>query len=207
MDTSGLEITETGTYNFNGLTIEVMHDPEPESPREWSTLGTMLCTHGRYMLGDKNAKETLREDIRNCKAYRDSWEKKYNMDDIMVLTALASKCGFIMLPLYLYDHSGITMNTTGFSCPWDSGQVGVILVSREWVRAEYDTSRVTAKLKAKVLDALKAEVATYDEYLRGDVYGWSVEDAGVAFDSCWGYYGFDYMVTEIKERLASMDVV
>ena len=29
--------------------------------------------------------------------------------------------GMVILPLYLYDHSGITMNTTGFSCPWDSG--------------------------------------------------------------------------------------
>ena len=25
--------------------------------------------------------------------------------------------GMVILPLYLYDHSGITMNTTGFSCP------------------------------------------------------------------------------------------
>ena len=31
--------------------------------------------------------------------------------------------GMVILPLYLYDHSGITMNTCGFSCPWDSGQV------------------------------------------------------------------------------------
>ena len=29
----------------------------------------------------------------------------------------------IVQPLYLYDHGGITMNTTGFSCSWDSGQV------------------------------------------------------------------------------------
>ena len=34
--------------------------------------------------------------------------------------------GFTMLPLYLYDHSGITMSISPFSCPWDSGQVGWI---------------------------------------------------------------------------------
>ena len=38
---------------------------------------------------------------------------------------------YLMLPLYLYDHSGITMNTTGFSCPWDSGQVGWIYAFKE----------------------------------------------------------------------------
>ena len=24
----------------------------------------------------------------------------------------------VCLPLYLYDHGGITMNTTGFACSW-----------------------------------------------------------------------------------------
>ena len=32
---------------------------------------------------------------------------------------------------FIYDHSGITMNTTGFSCPWDSGQVGWIYCSKK----------------------------------------------------------------------------
>lgn len=35
------------------------------------------------------------------------------------------------LPLYVYDHSGVRLNTTGFSCPWDSGQVGWIVATRE----------------------------------------------------------------------------
>ncbi len=35
----------------------------------------------------------------------------------------------VILPLYLYDHGGITMSTGPFSCRWDSGQVG-------WIYAE-----------------------------------------------------------------------
>lgn len=38
---------------------------------------------------------------------------------------------YIILPLYLYDHSGITMSTSVFSCPWDSGQVGWIYASKQ----------------------------------------------------------------------------
>ena len=41
-----------------------------------------------------------------------------------LISMLESIDGFVFLPLYLFDHSGITMNTSGFSCPWDSGQVG-----------------------------------------------------------------------------------
>jgi len=38
---------------------------------------------------------------------------------------------YIILPLFLYDHSGITMSTGPFSCPWDSGQVGWIYASKQ----------------------------------------------------------------------------
>jgi hypothetical protein len=49
---------------------------------------------------------------------------------------LAEKSDCI-LPVYLYDHSGLTINTTGFTCPWDSGQIGWIYASHEQVKAEY----------------------------------------------------------------------
>jgi len=39
--------------------------------------------------------------------------------------------------LYLYDHSGITMSTSPFSCPWDSGQVGFAYVDRATVEREW----------------------------------------------------------------------
>ena len=48
-----------------------------------------------------------------------------------LLQLLEQSGKFVILSLYLYDHSGITMNTTGFSCPWDSGQVG-------WIYADAD---------------------------------------------------------------------
>lgn len=39
----------------------------------------------------------------------------------------------IFMPLFLYDHSGITMNTCGYSCRWDSGQVGYIYTDRKTI--------------------------------------------------------------------------
>ncbi len=76
----------------------------------------------------------------------------------------------VILPLYLYDHSGITMNTTGFSCPWDSGQVGWVFVSKKKVREEYGVKRITESLVEKVTEILKGEVKTYDMYLTGELY-------------------------------------
>jgi len=56
----------------------------------------------------------------------------------------------IILPLYLYDHSGITMNTTGFSCGWDSGQVGYIVMSYEKIRKEYNWKNITKKRRTQI---------------------------------------------------------
>jgi hypothetical protein len=84
---------------------------------------------------------------------------------------------FISLPLFLYDHSGITMSTGRFSCPWDSGQVGFIYVSREKVREEYGWKVITKKREEKIVEILRDEVKTYDQYLTGDVYGYIVYEA------------------------------
>ena len=64
--------------------------------------------------------------------------------------------GMMILPLYLYDHSGITMNTTGFSCPWDSGQVGWIYADRRRIEAEY--GKVTPETVEKARQVLEGEV-------------------------------------------------
>ena len=88
------------------------------------------------------------------------------------LTELANDMkGMVMLPLYLYDHSGITMNTGGFSCPWDSGQAG-------WIYADYDKVKenygeVTPETLERAKSLLQSEVEEYDHYLTGQCYGWA----------------------------------
>jgi hypothetical protein len=71
----------------------------------------------------------------------------------------------------------ITINTGGYSCPWDSGQVGFIYVSREKVREEYGWKVITKKREEKIVEILRDEVKTYDQYLTGDVYGYIVYEA------------------------------
>jgi hypothetical protein len=160
--------------------VKIYQDDMAESPREWDNLGTMVCFHRRYNLGDKHTMT-----VEEAKAF-------VNRKDV------------ISLPLYLYDHSGITMNTTGFSCPWDSGQVGFIYVTREKVRKEYGKKAISPKLLARVLGYLKAEVEVYDSYLTGDVYGFKTFDkAGNELDnSCWGFFGHDFKENGLLEAAA-----
>lgn len=79
-----------------------------------------------------------------------------------LLQLLEQSGKFVILPLYLYDHSGITMNTTGFSCPWDSGQVGWIYVDADGIKKEY--GKVTPETINKTRTVMNGEVETYDYY-------------------------------------------
>ena len=164
------------TFRKENYELEILQDESPESPREWENLGTMICFHRRYNLGDKHNFSV------------EEGEKMTKEKDI------------ISLPLYLYDHSGITMNTTGFSCRWDSGCVGFIYVTKEQVRKEYNVKRITKDIVEKVRKVLKGEVETYDQYLTGEVYGYRISKVEVCdkgcehkeeVDSCWGYYGME----------------
>jgi hypothetical protein len=197
--------------------IRIVHDDSPESPREWDNLGTMVCWHNRYTLGNEQpSRDPLEHMLYLCcehdsegaaraeraiEAYpypnnHEEWRAfdQYHRD---IVTTLFDK-HFVWLPLYLYDHGGITMSTGRFSCPWDSGQVGFIYVSKEKVRKEYGWKYVTTKRAEQVARYLTGEVETYAQYLEGRVYGFITEifnpttDKWEEGDSCWGFYGQDY---------------
>lgn len=168
--------------------IEVIQDESPESPRCWDNLGTMVCFHNRYDLGDKHDYKS--NDYDGWEELKEQIEKDYNVG--------------VILPLYLYDHSGITMNTTGFGCQWDSGQVGWIFCTKEEMESNFmKLSGQDLIERSEVL--LKGEVETYDQYLTGDVYGYRVSEVKVCsegheheeeLDSCWGYYGQENCMLE-----------
>lgn len=164
---------------YRGVAFEVMFDEDCESPREWDNMGTMICNHRRYNLGDESF---------NPEHYN-GWED---------MREQLEKDNAVVLPLYLYDHSGITMNTTGFSCPWDSGQVGFIVVSREKILKEYGGTRLTKKKIEKARKCLIGEVETYDQYLCGDVYGYLIEAYN---NSCWGFFGEESAIEEAKKMI------
>jgi len=118
----------------------------------------------------------------------------YFVDDMLSalrleeMTKLAEQInGLVILPLFLYDHSGITMNTTGFSCPWDSGQVGWIYAAEDDIVKEYGSLTPENMEKARTL--LQGEVEYYDHYLRGDCYGFQLYKDDEELDSCWGFIG------------------
>ena len=181
--------------------LGIYQDEHPESPREWDNLGIMLCGHRSYELGDEqfNSREALDE-------------------------RLAELNPVIKLPLWLLDHSGLTMQTGSFAedaQQWDSGQVGWIVATKKDILDNFTGYDKNGKRKPmrtllsprmikNAEEILRSEVKTYSCYIGGDVYGYTIEKKSTCdkcknissdtSDSCWGFYELEDMWDHIGKK-------
>jgi len=165
-------------YKHNNHWIHIKQDTDPINPREGEDLGTMVCGHRNYNLGDVQWRpeyaETLEEGV---KEYLKT--KSLNINDV------------IWLPLYLFDHSGITISTTPFNDRWDSMSVGFVFVEKKKIREEYTWGRITPKRTSLIKEYLNSEIELYDKYITGECYYFNVtedEEGDDVIDSCCGFY-------------------
>jgi hypothetical protein len=173
----------------------IRQDTDPSDPRkDYDHLGTMATWHGRYTLGDVQPKERPAE-------YR-----KANLPK-----------GSIELPLFLFDHSGLSISTddsTFRACDsqgWDWGQLGFIYTTPEKIRKKFECQKITLEIKKKVIAGLVAEVEQYNDFLNGNVWGYiykkpkhTCESCGHVEweeDSCWGFYGSDLKDSGLAEMI------
>ena len=162
--------------------VRTYYDNYPDNPRNWDNLGTMVCFHKRFDLGDTTDYRSVHYgawgDLRN-----DIEEKEGEVT---------------ILPLFLYEHGGITIRTSPFGCQFDSGQVGFIYVSKDKIENECID-------ELKVIKYLEDEVDTYDKFLRGECFGYKVFKIKICslghkheeeVESCFGYYDEDECMTD-----------
>ena len=218
--------------------VRILTDTNPMDPRQGFDAGRMVCWHRRYNLGDEHnydcddfMRELAFEADSDCEDEVDRlenevWNELYNEtgsqydatqavnETINGLIESAVRAGYVILPIYLYDHSGVTISTGPWQCIFDSGQVGYIICDNETIDREFNGDRQLAQ------KCLKAEVSTYDDYLTGNVYGFIVEetdetdedgepvwDDAEELDSCWGFFGSDVRTNGMAEHLGSDELI
>lgn len=236
------EFIEIIDYKEN-YKIKIWQDEPFESPRGWDNIGTMICWHRRYNLGDKHSfkdSDDFNESICNPEKYAEIdtrydelYEETYNMQSSIeadkerkrLRKAFQEEVGNeiytnnVILPVFLYDHSGISIRTEPFSCPWDSGQVGWIYCSNEKALEEFSDTSIIDKdenlkqARERAKEYMEGEVKTYNQYLNNEIYGydavWVNEDESEEeITSCGGFYGdqwdkegggWEHMISDAKE--------
>lgn len=175
---------------YKDYLISIDYDWDPSNPREWDNFGTMVCFHNKYTLGDKHDLQS--PDYSSWAEVRDAIE--------------VDEGAMVILPLYLYDHSGISMSvgaSRGQHAAWDSGQVGFIYCT--------DGDMVANGIKdlAQAEALLRGEVDAYNRYLTGDLYTYRIERQSTCdscshtsaefVDSCSGWYSVDDAMSEAMQ--------
>ena len=170
------------------LTID--HENYPENPREWDNLTKMVCVHPKYnLLGDKH--DYKRNDYNSWGELEKDIIKRENVG--------------VILPLYIYDHSGITISTTPFGCKWDSTQIGFIYITRDiifenfkhrLINGVYVNKILTKKIKEIFTERLLNELKCYDQYLQNEVYSFEIVKDDERVEYCGGYYDIDECIKE-----------
>jgi len=176
---------------YNGYTINIYSDDDPFNPREdCDNVSKMICFHRNYRLGD----------------YKES--QKWDSDDFQEFIEKENGKSIVALPLYLYDHSGITMSTGRFACQWDSGCVGYAYIDKKEFIKEFGVKHWTKVLQQKAIDWIESDVEVYDQYISGEVYGYRIENnEGEEEDDlgCNGWFGYDFeksgLLSEAKAEI------
>ena len=144
----------------DGIRLTISYDSDIESPREWGNDSKMVCFHKRYSL--PNEIDFNKDDYNSFSEMRRAIEKEYDVCCI--------------LPVWMYDHSGISLST-GRTCEWDSIQIGFIFLTKENARQQHKCKRISKRIKDMVEKNLIAEIEIYGQYLNGDVYDFALERA------------------------------
>lgn len=117
----------------------------------------------------------------------------------------------VSLPLWVYEHSGITMSCGDRSCPyndrWDSSCAGWIVMSKDSVMDNLAATEENWRTKA--IECMRGEVELYDHWLTGSVYGYTLleetaPDEWTEVDSCWGFYGDDVLINGIADNVPGL---
>lgn len=187
-------------YQNGDKILEIIPDDMGESPREWDNVGKMACSHRRYRL--PNELNVPFDELGSWGEVEEWIRETYNVVEIY--------------PVYMLDHSGVRLSIGSFHDPWDSGQIGFIVATREDLLKAYSKKRMTKKIREDAAVILKEEVNALDQYMAGDVYGYktyTVKRCGECqheeeeeVDSCWGFYGTDFDKNGLFEMAGIKDI-
>jgi len=172
---------------YKGFNINVDTDEYPADFFDCDRATLFVAWHRKYTLETPGTEK----DFPNVEAFQ-SWLKR------------PENRGSIVMPWIMYEHGCIGFSTTRaqypFNCPWDSGQLGYLVMTPKEMRASFVVKRITKATREKAERLMLAELHEYECIVQGDVVCYLVQDAeGNVIDSCGGFVDFSASKNYILE--------
>jgi len=184
-----LKATKDLKITKKGWELEIKTDDTAENPLNSEDFGIYWALfHKRYNL--YNNTELHYGDYSGWNQLIEAIEDKYQPQ--------------IILPIYMYDHSGLALSLSDFRDHWDSNQIGYVFIKEGTSQKEFDGE------EKKFLDYIESALNTYEDYLNGKVFYFELFKDGTLLDSCGGFYGTSFEENGLKDALlenAPEDVV
>lgn len=106
-----------------------------------------------------------------------------------------------VVPVYVYDHSGIAIKPHPFSCGGDSGQVGWLFMTGAEVKEFTGARKLHACHYKQAEEAMAESLPVLQQWVNGDCWGYELRDSGAVIDACWGFYGDDPETNDMAQHL------
>lgn len=115
----------------------------------------------------------------------------------------------VILPISLYDHSGIAMwigGTAGHpDSRWDCTTVGFAYITKKTAK-ENGIDVSAPKWKEWANEVINSEMVIYNEYVIGEVYGYCIYSSeGECVGSCSGFYGLENITCLMEYAMDDID--
>jgi hypothetical protein len=168
--------------NAKGETLNIYYDDYCESPRDYDNISTLILKNiineSHFMFDNNivydNEEHCIIELTKDIK-------KEFGSQNILAIC-----------PVWKYEHSGVVFSLSPFSCRFDSGFVGFMVVLKSEARKQLGVKRLSKEKQRQALEYAYSEFKVFNEYAQGNCLRFEVLDKdGNEIDSCGGFYGTD----------------
>lgn len=189
------------------LTVHQDYD-DMSDPLEYEDIVEVYCWHRNYRLGITHHWEDPED-------FKDYIENEVGMDNVC------------MLPLTLYDHSGLSISTSTewpYNCRWDSMRVGYAMIRKETALKDI-WGATEENWRKKSIEYINHIIQRYDMWIRGDCWWYTLEKQVTVdircphcneviktetqwdeLEVCGGFLGSDLEDNGIMESLSCYDL-
>ncbi len=173
---------------FRGYKIRIETDDDPLDPRDRDLMGIIGEWHSRMTFGDfKISKDGVYRskfpDYTKEVAIREG--RLWELEDI---EQFMESQGWLWKPLYMISHSGTRLSLYDPECPFDSGQVGYVYITKENIRRQLGVKLVTKPVREEAWKWVEDELNDLDNYMNGGQYRFFIEDAPEWMVDSYGCY-------------------
>lgn len=182
-------IAKEETDEATGITLKIMiDDGGTESPLEHDSAVIMAVFHRHYT--------NPAEGKLIPKPFGAGYWDMSNVEDAQAFRKANAHASapYVVFPLFMYDHSGTSYRCSEggnpFSCPWDSGRVGIIAMKKSELSkpGKHYGKGANTYVGKPYLEQAQQTCEIYTAWANGEVYGYAVEnEEGDMLDSCWGF--------------------